>query len=178
MSRCDIDLREGMDVRDTEIIVGALRAFTHDHATHPNEVHTHMGNLEHGRGKALVNALNTAVRKNYIEAMIVLFDRDRALHVLQNPIHEKADNRRWRKSVQRHEKGIAFLRQLVDLFENDAHGVNGALGRLLNSEDNLLVAQEIHNLVERVKNALTHEKIVSELESQTLLSATQLKKKI
>lgn len=155
MSRCDIDLREGIDVRDTHVIVAALRAFKH--ASHPTQLHTHMDSLEHGRGKALVNALYTAVRTNYTEGMIVLFDRERALHV-RNISVPHLDSPRWHKSVKRHERGLDFLSELIDLFNNDTYGVNAVLEDLL-APDNHIDPQKIQNAVECVTSALSNKKI-------------------
>lgn len=168
MSRCDIDLKEGVDVRDTHIIVEALRAFKHDHASHPTQPHTHMDSLERGRGKALVNALYTAVRTNYAEGVIVLFERERALHVRDISIPH-LDSPRWHKSVKRHERGLKFLSELIDLFNNDTYGVNAVLDDLL-APDNHIDPQKIQNAVECVTSALSNKKIHTEVYSTAHVS--------
>lgn len=173
MSQCDIDLREGVDVRDTHIIVEALRAFKHDHISNPTQPHTGMDSLEHGRGKALVNALYTAVRTNYTEGMIVLFERERALHV-RNISVPHLDNQRWRKSVHRHERGLKFLSELIDLFDNDTCGINAVLEDLLTS-DNKNDPQRIQHVVECATSALSNKKIHAEVDDHITVQAAKKK---
>lgn len=122
----------------------------------------------------LSNMLRDAMQINRTEAMIVLFDQQRATDVLNNTPEDTTD------ATQ--QEGRDFLTTLCAVFENEANGASNALQQFLTTDDNLganpqVIQQKAQNLLDLVM-AEVGENTQTKVKDDSDLSVASSKKKI